>query len=96
MTEETGSDSDSGSASESNDEVDSELVSFVPETPLHKSVSSTSQENSPATPKAKDNPEPTSETNSPFMGNQKSNQITSNIDQSVRKKNTSIDSKTQN
>ena len=93
-TEETGTDSVSGSASGSSNEVDSELVSSVPETPLQKPVSSTSQENLPATQKAQDNSEPTSETNPHSVGNQKSNEATSNNDQSVRKNNTSNDSKT--
>ena len=42
-TDETGDDSDSGSTPESNDEDGSELVSSVPETPLQKPVTSTSQ-----------------------------------------------------
>ena len=42
-TDETGDDSDSGSTSESNDEDGSALVSSVPETPLQKTVTSTSQ-----------------------------------------------------
>ena len=93
-TEETDTDSVSGSASGSSNEVDSELVSSAPETPLQKPVSSTSQENLPATQKAQYNSEPTSETNPHSVGNQKSNEATSNNDQSVRKKNTSNDSKT--
>ena len=71
-TEGTGADSDSGSASESSDEDGSELVSSVPETPLQKPVSSTSQKNLPVTQKAQVNPELTfSETNPPSVGNQK-------------------------
>ena len=42
-TDETGDDSDSGSTSESNNEDGSALVSSVPETPLQKTVTSTSQ-----------------------------------------------------
>ena len=70
-TEGTGTDSDSGSASESSDEDGSELVSSVPETPLREPVSSTSQKNLVVTQKAQVNPESTSETNPPSVGNQK-------------------------
>ena len=71
-TERTGADSDSGSASESSDEDGSELVSSVPETPLQKPVSSTSQKNLAVTQKAQVNPEPTfSKTSPPSVGNQK-------------------------
>ena len=70
-TEGTSSDSDPESASESSDEDGSKLVSFVPETPLQKPVSSTSQKNLPVTQKAQVNSEPTfSETNPPSVGNQ--------------------------
>ena len=47
-------------------------MSSVPETPLQKPVSSTSQKNLPVTQKAQVNPELTfSETNPPSVGNQK-------------------------